>query len=120
MTIDTKHFEMLLEEKKKQLEAEMSLIARRNPDNNNDWEPIEREEDNNRSSNPDEVADEIESFENNAAVLENLEVEYDKVLASLNKIKDGTYGTCSVGGEEIPVARLEVEPAADTCIEHAK
>ncbi|MEI8339269.1 MAG: TraR/DksA C4-type zinc finger protein [bacterium] len=120
MTIDTKHFAELLEAKKNQLEAEMSLIARRNPANPNDWEPIELDGDNNRAVNEDEVADEIESFENNASVLENLEAEYDKVLVSLNKIKDGTYGKCSVGGEDIPVARLEVEPAADTCIEHAK
>jgi len=38
----------------------------------------------------------------------------------LKKIEDGTYGICEVGGEEIPEDRLDANPSARTCIEHAK
>ncbi|MBF4607762.1 TraR/DksA family transcriptional regulator [Curtobacterium sp. VKM Ac-1393] len=31
----------------------------------------------------------------------------------------GTYGTCAVGGEPIPAARLAAVPWAATCVAHA-
>jgi RNA polymerase-binding protein DksA len=40
--------------------------------------------------------------------------------AALLRIKDGTYGICSVCGEEIPIKRLEALPYATTCVKCAE
>ncbi|MBD3942665.1 TraR/DksA C4-type zinc finger protein [Microbacterium sp. NEAU-LLC] len=41
----------------------------------------------------------------------------EQITAALNRIAQGTYGRCSRCGRQIPPARLEVLPHADTCIE---
>ena len=43
----------------------------------------------------------------------------DQLLAAEARIDLGTYGICEVCGEPIPAARLEVRPAATTCVRHA-
>ena len=35
---------------------------------------------------------------------------------ALERVESGDYGRCSVCGEEIPAERLEVRPAAITCV----
>lgn len=42
----------------------------------------------------------------------------DEVDAALARVAAGTYGTCAVGGEPIPDARLEARPTATTCVAH--
>jgi DnaK suppressor protein len=42
-----------------------------------------------------------------------------EVERALEKLADGTYGTCDVCGREIPAARLEAMPAKVTCVECA-
>lgn len=39
-----------------------------------------------------------------------------KINKALDKIKEGTYGTCETCGEEISVRRLEARPVTDLCI----
>ena len=65
------------------------------------------------------VADKLEELGTETQIVEQLETRYEHVLAALKRMDDGTYGTCEVGGEEIPAARLEANPAASTCVEHA-
>ena len=67
-----------------------------------------------------ENAFESEEFANDLSVTENLETRLAKVEAALKRIENKTYGKCLVGGEEIEEARLEAEPAAETCMKHAK
>lgn len=67
-----------------------------------------------------ENASEVEQFGNELSVTEDLEGRLQKVEAALSRISDGTYGKCSVGGEPIDENRLRAEPAADTCVVHAK
>ena len=67
-----------------------------------------------------ENASESEQFANDISVAEDLEARLQKVKSALARIEDGTYGKCLVGGEEIPEARMSAEPAAETCITHAK
>ena len=43
-----------------------------------------------------------------------------QVDEALARIEDGTYGTCSVCGKEIPVERLEAVPCTTLCIEDAR
>lgn len=40
-----------------------------------------------------------------------------KVVAALEKIEDGGYGTCTDCGKPIPVARLDALPYATRCVE---
>ena len=42
------------------------------------------------------------------------------VEAALQRIEDGTYGTCSVCGKPIPVERLEAVPWTTLCIDDAR
>lgn len=42
-----------------------------------------------------------------------------QVLAALERIDEGSYGTCAVCGERIDDERLEARPEAITCREHA-
>ncbi|MEJ0021706.1 MAG: TraR/DksA C4-type zinc finger protein [Candidatus Doudnabacteria bacterium] len=67
-----------------------------------------------------ESAHESEQFGNDLSVTEDLDVRLKKVVAALQRIADNTYGKCLVGGEDIDEARLRAEPAAETCIKHAK
>ena len=57
-------------------------------------------------------------------VRKNLLVEAQQNLELVNnallRIENGTYGICTVGGEEIEPARLEAVPFATTCMKHAK
>jgi DnaK suppressor protein len=66
-----------------------------------------------------ENAAEVEKFANDLSVTEDLSQRLIKVEAALERIENGTYGKCTFG-DEISEARLRAEPAAETCIEHAK
>ena len=119
MAIDYKHFKEKLETEKKLLEKELEAVGRRNPDNLSDWEATPEDKD---SSQADEntVADGIEDYEGNVAIVDTLETRYQDLKSALDKIKNGTYGICQVCGEEIDAERLEANPSAPTCRKHMK
>jgi len=66
-----------------------------------------------------ENASEVEQFANDLSVNDDMEERLKKVEAALGRIAAGTYGVC-IMGEEIEEARLRAEPAAETCVAHAK
>ena len=68
---------------------------------------------------PNDAADQIEELVTNTPLVEELEKRHKEIADALEKMEDGSYGTCEVGEEEIPVDRLEANPAARTCIAHA-
>lgn len=115
--METAPYQSALEEEKTLLEVQLASIGRRNPSNPNDWEPLPKET--GQESDPVDAAELIEGYEDNAAILKDLEIRYNAVLAALARINEGTYGTCSVSGEPIEEARLRANPAATTCIAHA-
>ena len=117
--IDTKHFKEKLLEEKTKLEKELRSVGRINPANPADWQPTPEKMDIMRADK-NETADAIEEFEENTAILRELEIRYNNILKALGKIEAGTYGSCEVGGEQIPIERMEVNPAAATCTEHSK
>jgi RNA polymerase-binding transcription factor DksA len=47
-----------------------------------------------------------------------LDAEAKDVATAQQRLEEGTYGICIVGGEEIPAARLDAIPEALRCIEH--
>lgn len=114
--MNTEHFRARLEEEKTRLEAELATVGRKNPSNPADWEPIP--EDVGQESDPNDRADQMEDFGNNTAILTDLEIRYNDILAALQRIAAGTYGTCEVSGEQIEEDRLEADPAARTCKAH--
>lgn len=119
MTINYTHFKKKLEAEKLLVGKELEKVGRRNPDNLSDWEATPADRD---SSQADEntVADSIEDYEENMAIVNTLETRYRDLRSALDKIKQGTYGLCQVCGEEIDVARLEANPSALHCRKHMK
>jgi len=113
---DTTHYRDLLATEQATLEKELSTVGRRNPSNPADWEAVPT--DTGQESDPNDAADLIENYEENTAILKDLEIRYNQVLAALARIEDGSYGTCTIGGEEIETDRLDADPSASTCKAH--
>lgn len=53
----------------------------------------------------------------NLAAIARHVVEIREVEAAMGRIDSGHYGVCTRCGEEIPSARLEVQPAAARCVD---
>jgi DnaK suppressor protein len=119
MSQDLENYKKLLEAEKVKLVKELETVGRVNPENPKDWEAIETNLDAD-SADENEVADELEEFEGNSAILKQLETQLISVESALQKIEDGTYGQCSVCEEKIPEDRLKANPSATTCVEHSK
>lgn len=117
MSIDYEHFKKKLEKEKKTLEKELASVGRKDPSNPSNWEAMPGDRD---TSLADEntVADSIEDYEENNAIVNTLETRLKDVRSGLDKIKHNVYGTCQVCSKEIELDRLEANPAARTCKEH--
>ena len=116
-TINIAEFKNLLLEEKARIEGEMTGIAHKNPDIAGDWEPSAPDL-NNPTADPNDVADSMETFEENAAIEVELEARLLEVTSALARIEIGTYGVCGICKEPIEEARLRANPAASTCIAH--
>ncbi len=119
MAIDTKHFKDKIQKEFELVEGELKGIGRRNPANPADWEAVETDT-NLDSADPNDVADNIDSFEENTALVKQLEIRWNELKNALARIEAGTYGVCEVCGKPIESERLEANPAATTCIAHKK
>ncbi len=115
--MDNTKYKKLLEDEKEKLISELNTIGRKNPSNPNDWEATPTNLDSN-SADENETADEIEEYEENSAILKQLEIQLNNVNKALIEIENNTYGKCLVCGNEIPEDRLGANPSALTCIEH--
>lgn len=107
-----------LEKERGELEVELSRHGRR--DAAGSWQADAASDFETDPADANETADKMEELATNIPIVEELETRYKNVLIALKKIEDGTYGVCENGGEKIPTARLEANPAARTCIEHSK
>ncbi|KND46896.1 MAG: TraR/DksA family transcriptional regulator [Parcubacteria bacterium C7867-004] len=114
--MNTEPYRAALVDEKANLEAELATIGRRNPENPNDWEALPQET--GQESDPNDAADLISHYEDNTAILKDLEIRYNEVLAALARIDEGTYGVCTVSGEMIEEDRLAADAAATTCKAH--
>jgi RNA polymerase-binding transcription factor DksA len=118
--IDTNKYKIILEAELKKVEGELGTVAQKNPSVKNDWQAVATNlEDADDESDPNDNADKIEEFETNVAITEDLEIRFTEIKEALKRIEDGTYGKCSVDGEEIPEERLNANPAAKNCIKHS-
>ena len=119
MKINIDKFKKKLEEELENLTAELTKIGRINPNNPADWEALPTEADTPREE-ANEFADRIEDYEENTAILKELEIRFNEVKNALERIKKETYGVCCVCGEQIEIKRLEANEAATTCVKHMK
>lgn len=112
------HLQKNLEEEKNVVIGELKGVGvikdKRNPD---DWQATPGKLDI-QESDPNEVGDRIESYEENTALVHELEGRLTEIDKALANIKADTYGMCEVGGEPIEEDRLEANPAAATCKKH--
>jgi RNA polymerase-binding transcription factor DksA len=81
---------------KKELEAELGTIGRRDPAHPGEWEtaPISDRDDSTR----DDVADNLEEMDEREEIESSLEKRLKQVDAALARVEGGTYGVCEVGG----------------------
>ena len=117
MELDTKHFKEMLEKEVLVIENELRTLGRKNVTNPADWEAVAPRVEPDRADET-EVADNIEQYESNSAVLDQLEIRLNEVKTALDSIEKGTYGICKISGEQIELDRLEANPAATTCKTH--
>ena len=71
-------------------------------------------------NHPAEDATNLYTQERSLAISATMERELAQIDHALQRIAEGTYGVCEVGGESIPVERLEARPAATLCIQHQR
>ena len=115
--MQTEHYKKLLEAELATVEQELGTVGVRNPENPDDWQAKETEMDVTNKEN-DELADKVEEYEENRSINDTLEARYKQIKHALEKITEGTYGVCEIGGEPIEEERLQADPAATTCIAH--
>ncbi len=108
--------EKLLEEQA-MVEKELAGVGRINPNNPGDWEAVGGDS-NNESSDPTDVADTIETYEENTGIVKQLEIRLNEIKGALKRIEGGTFGTCEIENEPIEEDRLMANPAARTCKKH--
>jgi RNA polymerase-binding transcription factor DksA len=112
-------FKSRLEEEFEAVKQELQTVGVQNPENPSDWEAKETEMDvMNSPADENESADKLEEYTQNRAITDTLEIRYNNIKKALERIADGTYGTCEVGGERIEEERLEANPSATTCKAH--
>jgi RNA polymerase-binding protein DksA len=114
MSVDTQHFKRLLEEERERVRKAIASLHDDHPGSlDEEVEEIESVSDNHLAETATATLDREIDYtleENSTQVLGEID-------AALMRIEDGTYGTCTNCGREIPVERLEAYPWASLCID---
>lgn len=115
--MDMKHYKTVLEKEKAATEEQLGQIAVFNRETNK-WEATP---DQSMIGEIDEndAADRFEDFEERSSMVQTFQEQLTNINLALQKIENGTYGTCEVGNDHpIEKERLEANPAARTCKAH--
>jgi RNA polymerase-binding protein DksA len=107
--------DMLLEEKAK-LEEELSRFAQRNPNNSEDFNADFPQ----LGEKEDENASEVAEYSKDLTLERTLEASLRDVNKALDRMKDGTYGTCKYCGKPIDEKRLMARATSTSCIDCKK
>ncbi|MDB5084320.1 MAG: hypothetical protein JWN30_1206 [Bacilli bacterium] len=67
-------------------------------------------------NHPADIGDEVFERGKDLALRDQDSLRLHKIDHALDRISQGTYGTCEHCGTEIAFARLDAEPAADLCV----
>jgi len=114
----------LLEELKKNLEKEKSLIekdlkgfAKKDEKLKGDWDTRFPKWDGEAgSSSLETMADEVEEYESLLPIEQTLELKLRNINLALEKMKKGKYGICEKCRKEIEAERLKTIPEARYCL----
>ena len=115
--MNTDIYEKTLEELLITLTKELKGLGVHNPTVPADWIATPSEKIDGKPD-PNDAADRVEDWGERRATLALLEKRYNNITIALQKIKDGAYGICEIGGEHISPERLHANPAARTCTIH--
>jgi RNA polymerase-binding protein DksA len=117
-TIDTAHFHELLLDERARVERAIAGLRDGHPGSIED----EAEEVNGSLDTDDlgETASITLGREIDYSLGENSQTVLGEIDGALQRIEDGTYGTCTNCGKEIAVERLEAHPWASLCIDCAR
>ncbi len=110
---------MLTEERGAVLRELKEAGAATQSDNQAQWEPKVGDVDSIRSDASD-IAERLETYGENAALVRRLKKRIAEIDAALEKIKnnENSFGVCRVCGKKIETERLRANPAAETCKTH--
>jgi len=104
-----------LEEKRAELEEQLSRIGAKDPDTN-EWKATYKDV----GEEWDDSVHEVQNFSDAASLEESLSKHLEQVTSALTRMEEGTYGLCTVCGEMISAERLMVSPETDRCANHAE
>jgi RNA polymerase-binding protein DksA len=117
MTIDTDHFRTELLKERERVQAALANLRDSHPGSlDEEIEEVAATSDNHMG----DLATATLGREIDYTLGENSGQVLAEIDAALGRIEDGTYGTCTACGKEIPAERLEVHPWASLCIEDAR
>lgn len=114
--LDKKKIKEKLEEEKDVLFSQLKDIGKMNPETN-EWEATPEELSSNESDQ-NSMADRFEDFEERSSMVKVLEERLNNVLFALNSLEKKSFGICKICKKDIEQARIEANPAAQTCKKH--
>ena len=109
--IDTSKFKEILEKQRTSLEESVAYLRKSDP--SLDENAIDS------GGTLDDDITEIEGHDRITATKLQMKQDLAEVEAALKRLEDGSYGKCSVDGEDISPERLEAMPTARVCLNHA-
>lgn len=116
MPIDKQKLKESLEKERNSITEQLKDIGQRDP-KTGEWDATP-ESQSAPEADPNEMADRFEDFESRSSMIDVLEGRLQKIEEALAKISKSSYGVCRVCKKDIELARLEANPAADTCKKH--
>ena len=102
-----------LETEKASIQKELESFASEDPNLKHNWDA---KFPNREDGDKDEAADDAQEYDNMLSLEHSLELNLKDVKSALEKIQNGTYGTCENCGKKIAEERLLVCPEAKTCM----
>jgi RNA polymerase-binding transcription factor DksA len=114
--LDKKKIKEKLESERDSLLESLRGMGKLNPETG-DWEAIP-EEQSTPETDENDKADRFEDFEARSSMLKTLEPRLNNILKALKGLNRESFGKCIVCKKDIEQARLEANPAAQTCKKH--
>ena len=116
-----KEFRQSLENERGKLIAELKEIAKPDPQMQGNWIaefPKFASEETGSHGSLEEEQDEVEEYEVRLEAEHSIESRLLEITKALERLQKNTYGICITCKKEIPLARLQANPAAEFDIEH--
>jgi DnaK suppressor protein len=100
---DLDQYKKILEEEQESVQEKLSRLEKSSVDFGDDVDGL------------DEESDETEELGNILSVKETIEGRSKRIEKALEKITQGTYGTCELCGKEIEEKLLAIDPESEFC-----